>query len=346
MKVLVIGFKWNYPITEFVCNAFNYNGAEANYIYYQNQPSERTKYYIRKLEQFHLYNFLKNKIDKKVENDIFKNNHFSILNEIKNKKYDLIFILKGEYIHSETIKEIKEKNKDVKIFVWYMDDPFICWFDNNQYKFFEESIKSTKYFDKIFVFDEYFVEGIKQRLNKEIYYLPLVFEETMFKKIETEKKYNISFIGCNTKERYEHLKEIEAYGLTIFGDNWQDLNKYKLGDVIPLEKTNTIYNQSLINFNFHHYQTVFGANTRTFEVPGSGNFLLTDYRKSMEQLFEIGKEIECFKSKEELKEKVKYYLENKNKIFEISEAGYKRAIKEHTYKHRIKYVFGFFLKNI
>jgi len=338
LKVLVIGPKWNYTITEFVCNAFKYNELDSDYLYYQYAPSERAAYYIRKLKQIYLYNFFKNSINKKIENDIFKNNNRNILNEIKNKNYDLIFILKGEYIHSETIKQIKEQNRNLKVFVWYMDDPFVCWLDNNQYKFWEESIKAAKYFDKIFVFDEYFVDGIRQRLNKETYYLPLAFDDKTFRKIDIEKTYNISFIGCQTNERYTHLKELETFGLNLFGGDWQDLNKYKLDDVIPLEKTNIIYNQSFVNFNFHHPQTVYGANTRTFEVPGSGNFLITDFRKSIAQLFEIGKEIECFKTKEELKEKVKYYLENKNKIFEISAAGYKRAINEHTYNHRIKIV--------
>ncbi|HON56392.1 MAG TPA: hypothetical protein PLJ38_05175, partial [bacterium] len=148
MKVLVIGPKWNYTITEFVSKAFQYNGIDADYLYYQYFASERAAYFIRKLKQICMYDIFKNGINKKIEKDIFQNNHFKILNEIKNKNYDLIFILKGEYIHSETINEIKEKNKNLKIFVWYMDDPFICWLDNNQYNFFEESIKSAKYFDK------------------------------------------------------------------------------------------------------------------------------------------------------------------------------------------------------
>ncbi|HOK41831.1 MAG TPA: glycosyltransferase [bacterium] len=338
MKVLVIGPEWFYPITELVTQAFNFHKTEAKYIYYRYKPTEKTNYYLRKLKQFHIYNFFKNKIEKKIEKDIFAFNHENVIKEIKNNHYDLLFIIKGHFIHSETIKAIKEHNKKIKIFIWYIDDPFICWLDNNQYFLFQESMKSIKYVDKIFVFDEYFVDGIKYRLNKETYYLPLAFDDNIYKKLELPKKYNISFIGCQTNERYEHLKLLEDYGLVLFGGDWQELNKHKYGNVVPLDKTNQIYNQSLINFNYHRIQTVYGANTRTFEVPGSGNFLLTDYRKSMEQLFEIGKEIECFKSKEELKEKVKYYLENKNKIFEISEAGYKRAIKEHTYKHRIKSV--------
>ncbi|HOK42021.1 MAG TPA: DUF3880 domain-containing protein [bacterium] len=273
MKVLVIGLEWFYPITEFVTKAFNFHNVNARYIYYRYKPTERTSYYLRKLKQLHLYNFLKNKIEKKIEKDIFSFNHQNIMAEVRKNNYDLIFIIKGEFIHSETIKAIKEYNKKIQIFVWYMDDPFICWLDNNQYLFFQENMKSIKYFDKVFVFDEYFIDGIKYRINKETYYLPLAFDDETFKKLELQKQYNISFIGCQTNERYDYLKLLEEYGLVLFGSNWQDLNKYKLGDVVQLDKTNLIYNQSFINFNYHHIQTVYGANTRTFEVPGSGNLV-------------------------------------------------------------------------
>jgi len=344
MRVLVIGPEWFYPITEFVHQAFLFNKHDAKFIYYQYASNEKQAYYVRKLKQIHLYNSFQNVIDGKIEKNIFENNNNEILKECKENIYDLIFIIKGNFIHSETIREIKQHNSKIKIYVWYMDDPFILWGDNNKYIFQRESIKSIKYFDKVFVFDDYFVDGIKYRLNKEIHYLPLAFDDHTYKKINLQKKYNIAFIGCQTEERYRYLKNIEEYGLTLFGGDWQDLNKYKMGDVIPVEKSNQIYNESLINFNFHINQTVYGANTRTFEVPGSGNFLLTDFRNAIAKHFEIGKEIDCYTSKDELKEKVKYYLENKDKAEEIANAGYKRAASEHTYKHRIKYVLELFNK--
>ena len=53
------------------------------------------------------------------------------------------------------------------------------------------------------------------------------------------------------------------------------------------------------------------------------------------ELFQIGEEIETFKTLEELKEKIKFYLENPEKRKEIAEKGYLRAHKEHTYKKRL-----------
>lgn len=338
MKILVIGPEWFYPITEFVSQAFQFYKNEVKHIYYQYTPTERKSYYIRKLKQIKLYDSLKNIIESKSDKEIFKINNENILKEVKNNKYDLIFIIRGNYIHSETIKEIKLINHLIKIYIWFVDDPFIMWLGGNNRKLFNESINAIKYFDKIFVFDDYFVDGIKYRFNNETYYLPLAFDEQLYKKKDVNKDYNISFIGSENNERYEYLKILEDFGLVLFGGNWRDLNKYKLGDVIPVEKSNEIYNKSLVNFNLHTNQTVYGSNTRTFEVPGSGNFLITDYRKSLEKNFELDKEIVCYKSKEELLEKIRFLLNNKKCIFEIAAAGYKRAISEHSYKHRIKTV--------
>ena len=66
-----------------------------------------------------------------------------------------------------------------------------------------------------------------------------------------------------------------------------------------------------------------------------GAFQICEYRKELEELFHVGEEIETFQNIDELKEKIRFYLENPQKRKEIAEKGYLRAHKEHTYEKRL-----------
>ena len=96
-----------------------------------------------------------------------------------------------------------------------------------------------------------------------------------------------------------------------------------------------IFNDILINLNIHISQTIYGNNIRNFDIMDGVNFLLSYYRESLNEMFEIGKDMECYKSNEELKEKVEFYLKNQNKVNEIALNGYNKIIKKHIYKIRM-----------
>lgn len=81
-------------------------------------------------------------------------------------------------------------------------------------------------------------------------------------------------------------------------------------------------------------------NYRTFETCGCGTFLLTNYTKGLEQLFDIGKEIITYNSITDLDSKVKYYLEHEEERKIIAKAGFKRVRKDHTYDERTKLIMS------
>ena len=62
-------------------------------------------------------------------------------------------------------------------------------------------------------------------------------------------------------------------------------------------------------------------NMRTFEIPASGGFMLQERSNEVLEFFEEGKEIECFSSVKELKDKINF-SDEKNIIF-LKELLYK-----------------------
>lgn len=93
--------------------------------------------------------------------------------------------------------------------------------------------------------------------------------------------------------------------------------------------------KSKIGFNSHGgVAGDYAANVRLFEVTGVGSCLLTDYKKNINDFFELDKEVVTYKSADECIEKVNWLFSHPNELKQISIAGQKRTLKDHTYERR------------
>ncbi|MBP7654581.1 glycosyltransferase [Candidatus Dependentiae bacterium] len=339
MNLLLVDIGWFHPLSDFLIRAFQHHKIDVEKISCNNNYLSINA--VRKLKHLKLYGFIGNNfpvlMNSFIDKKLYAKNNELLLSELSKNKYDILFIIRGAYIHSETLQTIKQKYPKIKIVIWFIDDPVFNW-STFPPSFENDAIKSFYCYDAILVYDEYFIDFLK-RLNKEVYCFPFAFDEQIFNKKKVTKEYNISFVGSDSsKERIEILNELTNFDIALFGNGWKSFEKYKIDNNIDCLKANDVYNKSWINLNIHNPQTIYGLNTRNFEVIGSGNFLITDYRNSMKNYFEPGKEIETYYSIKELKEKIRYYIEHKDKLNEIADNGYIRAKKEHTYIHRVEYL--------
>lgn len=75
---------------------------------------------------------------------------------------------------------------------------------------------------------------------------------------------------------------------------------------------------------------------RIYEMVGRGGFLITPYIDGLEEEFEDGKHIICYKDMDftDLKSKIDYYLEHDDERETIRKAGFEHCKNNYTYKHR------------
>ena len=112
---------------------------------------------------------------------------------------------------------------------------------------------------------------------------------------------------------------------------------------LPLELMQTspegaadVYADSLITLNISLNGDL---NLRVFEALSAGGFLLTDrLRESsgLEGLFTPGEDLEVWNSKDELVEKIRYYLANPAETFRIRRAGLAKLLKFHSPEVKIR----------
>lgn len=184
----------------------------------------------------------------------------------------------------------------------------------------------------------HFVERFKN-LGLKSEYFRIGFEETILKRLQkSPKQYDMSFVGGFS--RHHDNSAVTAAATDFWGYGVKNLSpsimrKYR-GQAWGIDMYNILFN-SKITLNRHiNVAENYANNMRLYEATGVGAMLITDMKDNLGDLFKIGEEVETYSSKEELVEKVRYYLKNENKRLKIAKAGQKRTLREHTYKERMR----------
>lgn len=120
-----------------------------------------------------------------------------------------------------------------------------------------------------------------------------------------------------------------------------------IGGVLSDEEMVKLYSRTKINLGFstvaRTYETgqrLVQVRLRDFEVPMSGGFYMVEYMEELEEFFEIGKEIVCYKDAADLAVKIKYYLSHDAEREAIRQAGYQRCLRDHSWQKRFEQAFA------
>lgn len=173
--------------------------------------------------------------------------------------------------------------------------------------------------------------------GKRAIWLPHAFEPMAYPNITTLKKYDVGFIGHMQKDEPNFNGMSRARALDRL---FKEFPNFYYGSRHPQFPSKNLFEDAARRFS--ECKIVFNisirddVNMRVFESTGTGSFVLTNYLPTLGELYEDGKELVTYKSYDDMIEKAKYYLEHDEEREKIAEAGYKRAIENHTYQHRIE----------
>ncbi len=313
-------------------------------LYVYKDYKKRRKQYGEIMQKIgHDVKFLEIK-NKKKENQL-------TIKDIKKYNVDVVWFYSPFYIkyNEEAIEYIKKKNI-----------PIILYGQYNPQVPYEEWIDVWRKVDVLFVqnneFNKYLVHN---DLNS--YYIPFGFHPDQYYKTIKSKKYDISFCGTalprdskQDDKRAKYIRSLKKYKMHVFGDSFVN----RVGS-IPVKSYKThsrqrkIYGQTKINLDlpfFHKkplfYKDKYHIKNRLFEVPATGNFLLTVRCPEFLNIF--GEDMIGYYDDniESLKETAKKYLKDKNIREKMTEKAYKYVFQKHTFLHRFKEMFVILKKDI
>lgn len=149
-------------------------------------------------------------------------------------------------------------------------------------------------------------------------------------------KYTLSFLGQVKVERRMIVDRICSAGIPIhlFGRGWPNSQW--------VDNPNTVFRGSQINLGIGFASpslTLTTVKGRDFECPGVGACYLTSYSWELPLHYELGKEILCYRSVEELIEMYSWYHKRPNECLKIAQAAWRRSVAEHTWEKRFRKIF-------
>ncbi len=150
----------------------------------------------------------------------------------------------------------------------------------------------------------------------------------------TEFKYPLSFLGSAKPERERIISRLQKVGIPIalFGNGWSD-SEWQPDSTL-------IYRSSMMNLGIGYATpNLVTLKNRDFECPGSGACYLTTFNWELAEVWEIGKEILCYRSPEELIEIISWYQNRPEDCLKIARAAFKRGGNDHTWEKRFRGVF-------
>lgn len=149
-------------------------------------------------------------------------------------------------------------------------------------------------------------------------------------------EFELSFVGSCKPERKLFIEELQQHGIPvkIFGGGWKGASFTNEGAAI-FRKTQINLG---IGYNLPGMQFT-NLKNRDFECPGSGGCYLTTFDWELSELFEVGREILCYRNIYDFIEVFLQYRRRPEKCREIARAGFVRSISEHTWAHRFQDVF-------
>lgn len=120
----------------------------------------------------------------------------------------------------------------------------------------------------------------------------------------------------------------------LYGTLW-DRSKYameirsRFGEIKPLYNDyNLALNSVKIALVFLSMRNNDTYTRRCFEITATRTFMLSQYTNDLDSMFKEGIEAEYFRDKEEMMDKIKYYLKHDDKREKIAKAGYERLLRD------------------
>ncbi|MEY4669778.1 MAG: hypothetical protein RL518_2477 [Pseudomonadota bacterium] len=266
-----------------------------------------------------------------------------LLETLHEKPIDILICMAQAPISAKALNELRSKG--VITVLWFVED----------YLRFTYWREMAKHYDFVFTIQKGdCIEKIKAAGAGEVHYLPTAcdpfFHAPLQLSPEDKERWGspISFVGAGYHNRVQTFASLGNAPFKIWGSEWPLVKPFDRlvqdeARRIKPEEYIKIFNATEVNLNLHSSSERGGVdptgdfvNPRTFELAACGAFQLCDDRQLLPELFEVGKEIITFSSREDMLEKIQYYLAHPEERKVVCERARARVLKDHSYARRME----------
>jgi len=268
---------------------------------------------------------------------------------IKEAAPDLVWVLSPFYIEYSVISVGAQEYLKAK------NIPVVSYGTLNTGTPFTEMLDTWKRIDFFFAQQRDFANYMRDN-DANAFYMPLAFYPDQYYLCRKEPKYDITFMGspqttvdAKDDRRLRCLKHLQKhFDVKVFGARFNERG-VKAEHFGTHEEQRKVYSHSKINLDLPYinspldfYKSIFHAKNRFFEIPATGNFLLTGrcdefsdiLDDSMVAYYDTGEH-----ELENLVDTASRYLKDDNLRLKMAERAYQVVHEKHTFRHRFESMF-------
>jgi spore maturation protein CgeB len=249
---------------------------------------------------------------------------------------EVVLVIKGGPITPEFVARVRTKTS--ALFVNFFPDnplwmiPFEC----------------LEAYDVFFTKERYALRTLQSVGLRNLHYLPMYCVPALHHPVtptgDEQLRFSaaLSLVGSRYAYRERLVRALADRPLRVWGGGWrgvQDPVVRRLvagGAVFGRDKL-CVYAGSTLSLNPHHpMNDIVGVNTRAFELAAAGACQVADFKEDLATLFKPGEEVLVYRDLGELQRLLDHYLSRPEEARAIGENARRRALAEHTLRHRVE----------
>jgi len=206
-------------------------------------------------------------------------------------------------------------------------------------------------YDLFFTKERYAIRSLQQVGLSNLYYLPMYCVPSVHYPVSPTPEEGarfgspLSFVGNRYPYRERFVRALDTYPLRVWGAGWRDAEdpavRAVAGPPVFGRDKLCVYSACTLSLNHHHpMNDIVGVNTRTFELAAAGACQVVDLKEDLSTLFKPGEEILAYRDLPELRRLLDRYLAHPDEARAIGENARRRALAEHTLRHRVEEILA------
>ncbi|HEV2700867.1 MAG TPA: glycosyltransferase [Steroidobacteraceae bacterium] len=258
-----------------------------------------------------------------------------LLSAVRGFQPTLVLVIQGSQLSPKTLAKLRTVTQA----------PMACWCQDPLIALGRQFMLAAGY-DTVFVKDRYMQDVFSRMIRSTTFrYLPEACNPRVHRPIDLSAADQAAY-GCEVMiagtlyyYRQEILRQISEFDLRVWGarPGWLlfRLAGRHGGRAVVMEEKAKAMRAARICLNTLNFSEVNGMNCRAFEIAGCGGFQLMSSVPVITEHFDPGVELVTFDSVDDLRGKIRHYLDNPQQAAQIALRGQQRAHRDHTYEARL-----------
>jgi spore maturation protein CgeB len=199
-------------------------------------------------------------------------------------------------------------------------------------------------YDAVFVKEPHLVERTRALLETPIHYLPEACNPTWHRPPDDVRATPFVVVAGNMyPSRVRLLERLDRAGvpLRLYGSGWPRwihspvLERCHTRRYVTRHEKARVFRSAAAVLNNLHPAELDGVNCRLFEAAGCGAAVLCETRPELERHFDPKHEVLAFDDFDELVDRARYLLDQREDGRRMGDAASRRAHRDHTYQQRL-----------